>query len=57
MPTTSIARPSKIYPNWDFWFEKIPSGNREIDYRPTLILAMLFKWTKVFLDCSSSAAI
>jgi hypothetical protein len=24
---SSIARPSKIYPNWDFWFENIPSGN------------------------------
>jgi hypothetical protein len=22
-----IARPSKIYPNWDFWFENTPSGN------------------------------
>jgi hypothetical protein len=21
------ARPSKIYPNWDFWFENKPSGN------------------------------
>jgi hypothetical protein len=20
-------RPSKIYPNWDFWFETKPSGN------------------------------
>jgi hypothetical protein len=20
--------PSKIYPNWDFWFEKKPSGNQ-----------------------------
>jgi hypothetical protein len=27
MPTSSIARPSKIYPNWDFWFENKPSGN------------------------------
>jgi hypothetical protein len=27
IPTSSIARPSKIYPNWDFWFENIPSGN------------------------------
>jgi hypothetical protein len=27
VPTSSIARPSKIYPNWDFWFENIPSGN------------------------------
>jgi hypothetical protein len=27
MQTFSIPRPPKIYPNWDFWFEKIPSGN------------------------------
>jgi hypothetical protein len=26
-PTFSILKPSKIYPNWDFWFENIPSGN------------------------------
>jgi hypothetical protein len=26
MPS-SIARPSKVYTNWDFWFEKKPSGN------------------------------
>jgi hypothetical protein len=26
-PTSSIARPSKIYPNWNFWFENAPSGN------------------------------
>jgi hypothetical protein len=25
--TFSISRPSKIYPNWDFWFENIPSDN------------------------------
>jgi hypothetical protein len=25
----SILRPSKIYPNWDFWFENKPSGNPE----------------------------
>jgi hypothetical protein len=24
--TSSIARPSKIYPNWYFWFENKPSG-------------------------------
>jgi hypothetical protein len=24
-----VARHSKIYPNWDFWFENIPSGNPE----------------------------
>jgi hypothetical protein len=27
IPTSSIASPSKIYPDWDFGFEKIPSGN------------------------------
>jgi hypothetical protein len=26
-PAWSIARLSKIYPNWDFWFKNIPSGN------------------------------
>jgi hypothetical protein len=25
--TFSNLKPSKIYPNWDFWFEKKPSGN------------------------------
>jgi hypothetical protein len=27
IPTSSIARPSKDYPNLDFWFENKPSGN------------------------------
>jgi hypothetical protein len=27
MPTPSIARASKIYPNLDFWLENKPSGN------------------------------
>jgi hypothetical protein len=26
LPTPSIARPSKNYPNWEFWFENMPSG-------------------------------
>jgi hypothetical protein len=26
-PTYYIANSSRIYPNWDFWFENIPSGN------------------------------
>jgi hypothetical protein len=25
--TFSIPRPSKMCPNWDFWFENKPSGN------------------------------
>jgi hypothetical protein len=29
---SSIARPSKIYPNWDFWFENIPSGNPAVTW-------------------------
>jgi hypothetical protein len=27
IPTSSILRPFKIYPNWDFWFENKSSGN------------------------------
>jgi hypothetical protein len=27
LPTSLIARPSKIYPIWHFWFENIPSVN------------------------------
>jgi hypothetical protein len=27
IPTFSIPRPFKIYQNWDFWFDNIPSGN------------------------------
>jgi hypothetical protein len=25
--TPSIPSRSKVYPNWNFWFENIPSGN------------------------------
>jgi hypothetical protein len=37
----SIPRPSQIYPNFDFWYENIPSGNpdlcmTEIQLRKTL---------------------
>jgi hypothetical protein len=37
MPRFSVARPSKIYPNWDFWFENKPSGNpvRNSKYKKT----------------------
>jgi hypothetical protein len=27
IPTFSISRPSKIYPNWNCWSENIPSGH------------------------------
>jgi hypothetical protein len=27
IPTYPIAKHCKIYKNWDFWFENIPSGN------------------------------
>jgi hypothetical protein len=27
IPTCSVARPSKIYPNWEFWFGNQLSGN------------------------------
>jgi hypothetical protein len=27
IPKLSTLRPSKIYPNWDFWLKNIPSGN------------------------------
>jgi hypothetical protein len=37
MPTSSIARPSKIYTNCGFWFENMPSGNPD-----TYILALIF---------------
>jgi hypothetical protein len=37
IPTFSIASPSKIYPNWDFWFENKPPGNPgRHDVRSTL---------------------
>jgi hypothetical protein len=28
--TFSVSRSSKIYPNWDFWFENKPSGNPDL---------------------------
>jgi hypothetical protein len=33
----SIARPSKIYPNWDFWSENKPSGNPATGANPTIV--------------------
>jgi hypothetical protein len=36
IPASSIASPTKKYPNWDFGFEKIPSGNP--GFKPRQIL-------------------
>jgi hypothetical protein len=36
IPTSSIGSPSKIYPNYDFWFEKMPSGNPDGYQEPIL---------------------
>jgi hypothetical protein len=30
IPTSSIERPYKIYPHWNFWFEIIPFGNPDL---------------------------
>jgi hypothetical protein len=34
---TYNLRPSKIYPNWDFWLENEPSGNPALDHAPRAI--------------------
>jgi hypothetical protein len=39
IPTSSIAKPSTIYPNWDFWFENMPSGNTGMN-QGTISIAM-----------------
>jgi hypothetical protein len=43
IPTSSIERPSKIYPKWDFGFENIPSGNPGLhfSFRATVIKPFL----------------
>jgi hypothetical protein len=39
IPTSSIAKPSTIYPNWDFGFENIPSDNPALMTSKTNFLA------------------
>jgi hypothetical protein len=41
MTTFSIPRSSKIYPKWDFWSQKKPSGNPGRD--PVLIHCLHLK--------------
>jgi hypothetical protein len=43
IPTSSIARPSKLYPNLDFWPENKPSGNPA---RECSLLTQHYKATK-----------
>jgi hypothetical protein len=47
--TYSIARLSKIYPNWDFLFENITSGNTDNAHKIRHVLAFwsnFFKWQR-----------
>jgi hypothetical protein len=46
--TNPIARPSKIYPNLDFWFENISSGNHalSIKYFVVVVTACLLHLEK-----------
>jgi hypothetical protein len=39
MPTFSIPKPFKIYPNWDFWFKK-PSGNPAFETKKSFLTEM-----------------
>jgi hypothetical protein len=49
IPISSIAKPSKIYPNWDFRLEKMPSGNPGHSYihSNTSFLANLCRFRRV----------
>jgi hypothetical protein len=38
IPTSSVATPSKIYPNWSFWVENEPSGNPGLDCGATYVI-------------------
>jgi hypothetical protein len=33
IPSSSIARPSKIYPNLDFWFENVVHGSKMVYFQ------------------------
>jgi hypothetical protein len=52
--TPSIVRHSKIYPNWDFWFENLPSGNH-VDISSNFISALLLSMSGRMPPNSSSA--
>jgi hypothetical protein len=52
-PTSSIARPSTIYPNGDFGFENVPSGNpdRLLFYSKVILsLDKMNQGCQIFLD-------
>jgi hypothetical protein len=48
-PTFPIPRLSKIYPNWDFWFENVPSGNPGVE----VVRGKMKKRAAAHLDDSS----
>jgi hypothetical protein len=45
IPTFSIPSSSKIFSKWDFWYENIPSGNADYEYK---FLEILKKWHAIF---------
>jgi hypothetical protein len=65
IPAFSILRASKIYPNWDFWYDDKPSGNPGVEWtagrlfqRSTRKILQKFSFTigekKVFITLISS---
>jgi hypothetical protein len=40
VPTSFIARPSKFFPNEDYWLENMPSGNPGHDGRLKEVLKL-----------------
>jgi surface antigen len=49
VPESSVARTSKIYPNWDFWFENKPSGNPDGTSNGSVEIKTSFKFSISFL--------
>jgi hypothetical protein len=44
IPTSSNVSPSKIYPNRDFWFENMPSGNPASEWEKAFLVATPENW-------------
>jgi hypothetical protein len=50
--TFTILRPSKIYPNWDFGFENIPSGKPATKMYNSKIEYFIGSLTQIFVGSS-----